>query len=78
MTDEVLSSVGLSETIANCRHYLALHPIEDPHLAILIGALLAALQTYANAATDETIRAVLHEVVESDEDEPLPDARLNS
>lgn len=74
MTDEALSSVALSEAVANCRHYLALHPIEDPHLAILIGALLAALQAYAIRETEE--------ITGGDEDfpgaEPLPPARLNS
>ena len=74
MTDAVLSSVGLSDAVANCRHYLALHPIEDPHLAILIGALLSALQTYALRETEE--------ITGGDEDwpgaQPLPPARLNS
>jgi hypothetical protein len=76
--DEPPAAAQLAASIANCRAYLAQHPCADYHLDILLGAMLAALQTYANHATEETIRAALAEVVEPDDDEPLPDARLNS
>lgn len=72
MTDEVLSSVGLSETIANLRDYLRRHPIEDYHLSIMFESLLAALQTYAIRETDEATACL------EDEDDDLPPARLNS
>lgn len=69
----------LAASIANIRSYLVQHPCADFHLEVVLSSLLAALQVYANAATDETIRAVLSEVIEAEaEDEPLPDARLNS
>lgn len=64
----------LAASIANIRAYLARHPCADFHLDVALTSLLAALQVYANAATDETIRAVLHEIVD---DEPDDDERIN-
>lgn len=73
MTDEVLSSVGLSDAVANLRHYARLHPVQDYHLAILLESLLAALQVYALRETDEATRCLEDELADE-----LPPARLNS
>ncbi len=65
--DQAPAAATLAAAVANIRAYHQQHPCGDYHLEILLASLLAALQVYANASTDETIRAVICGVVDGDD-----------